>query len=193
MGGGLIQLVAYGIQDVFLTKDPQVTFFKKVYRRHTNFSIEPIPQFFSHKPNFGKKATAVLSRKAGDLIHHIYLTITLPKVPRFFDSDGLLDPVAKFAWVKKIGYALIKTVDIEIGGRVIDRHYGEWLNIWSEIAGPRDNININKMIGDIEEVTSFTNGKESTILYVPLQFWFCRASGLSLPVIALKDSFAILV
>lgn len=188
MGGGIIQLVAYGIQDVFLTKDPQVTFFKNVYRRHTNFSIEHIPQQFSHKPNFGKRATAVLSRTAGDLIHHVYLTIVLPKIPQFFDSDGNVDQISKFAWAKKIGYAMIKRVEVEIGGQVIDRHYGDWLNIWSELAGPRNKIKLDEMVGNIVELSSLTNGKPSHTLYIPLQFWFCRASGLALPVIAMQYS-----
>src|SRR5579872_1248316 len=128
MPGGLIQLVAYGEEDLFLTSDPQITFFKILYRRHTNFSIEEIRQNFTHTPDFGKRLTCILSH-AGDLISNTYLVVTLPSIPQFLNSDGSIDTITKFAWARKIGYALIKTIDVEIGGQLIDRQYGEWLSI----------------------------------------------------------------
>lgn len=184
MAGGLIQLVAYGTQDLFLTHDPQITFFKVVYRRHTNFSLEPIPQNFLHTPDFGKRVTCVLSRN-GDLIRKIHVVITLPAIPQFIDTNQEVDPINKFAWVRRIGYAIINTVEIEIGGELIDRHYGDWLNIWHELTIP-NRINLDKIIGDVTELTSFTNGKQSYELMVPLQFWFNRIAGLALPVVSLQ-------
>ena len=71
MGGGLMQLVAYGAQDIYLTGNPQITFFKVVYRRHTNFSMEAIEQTFNGTPDFGKKVVSTVSRN-GDLIHRVY-------------------------------------------------------------------------------------------------------------------------
>jgi len=186
MGGGLIQLVAYGPQDMFLTKDPQITFFKVVYRRHTNFSSEPIPQNFTHTPGFGKKVTCILS-KNGDLIEKMYLMTILPEVPQFLDDAGNVDNVTKFAWVRKIGYALVSSIEIEIGGTLIDRHYGEWLNIWNELTGPADR-GIANMIGDTKILTDFTNGKQAYQLYIPLQFWFCRENGLALPIVCLQHN-----
>lgn len=184
MTGGLIQLVAVGVQDIFLTRDPQITFFKMVYRRHTNFSVEPIKQFFIHKPDFGKRATCIVS-KNGDLIGKTMLVVELPQIKEFVTETGT-DPITKFAWVRKLGFALIKQVEIEIGGQVIDRHYGEWLNIWSELTDRKDNGRIDKLIGNIPELYNFSNGKDGTTLYIPLQFWFCRSYGLALPIVSLQ-------
>lgn len=184
MTGGLIQLVAYGIQDMYLTKDPQITFFKTVYRRHTNFSIEVIPQPFIHKAEFGKKITCTIS-KSGDLLEKLYLVVTLPKVPQFIDENGNVDKIYKFAWAERIGFAIINKIEIEIGGQIIDRHYGEWLNILYELYGPRTK-GFDKMIGNVPELTSFTNGKKEYKLFIPLQFWFCKYSNSALPLINLK-------
>ena len=72
MGGGLMQLVAYGAQDIYLTGNPQITFFKVVYRRHTNFSMEAIQQTFDGTADFGRDVSATISRN-GDLVYRMYL------------------------------------------------------------------------------------------------------------------------
>lgn len=186
MTGGLIQLVAKGIEDIFLTYEPQITFFKIVYRRHTNFSVEPIKQFFiGDTPDFGKKSTCLIS-KNGDLMSKTTVVITLPKINMITSKDKI-DPITKVAWVRKIGYALIKSIEIEIGGTVIDRHYCDWLNIWAELTTNKTE-QYDKMIGNVEELYGYTNGKDEYILYVPLNFWFCRSYGLSLPLISLQYS-----
>lgn len=184
MTGGLIQLAAYGVQDIFLTKDPQITLFKMVYRRHTNFSIEPIKQEFAHKPDFGKKVTCVVS-KNGDLIGKTLLVIELPQIKEFYTNSGI-DTLTKFAWVKKLGFAIINQIEIEIGGQVVDRHYGEWLNLWSELTDRKDDGGLYKMIGNIPELYDYSNGKDGYTLFIPLQFWFCRTSGLALPIVSLQ-------
>lgn len=196
MTGGLIQLVAYGFDDMYLTNDPQITFFKVVYRRHTNFSVEQIPQSFVNDANFGKTSTAFIS-KNGDLVGKILLVITLPKIT---ELPGISQSTAttigtnisvQFAWVKRIGFSLIKSIEIEINGRVIDRHYGEWLSIWAELTGELRNGHsrgFKKMIGDIPELTNFSLTKEQYTLFIPLQFWFCRSSGNALPLVALQYS-----
>lgn len=188
MGGGLIQLVAYGAEDLYLTDDPQITFFKMVYKRHTNFSTESIPQYFNQKLDFGKRVTCTLS-KNGDLVGQIYLHVVLPSIPQFVNSsDGEVNDIYKFAWIKKIGYGMIKTIDIEIGGHIIDRHYGDWLNIWFELSRNHNKTGINEMIGNLSDVYSMENGKDSITLFIPLEFWFCRENGLALPMVALKYS-----
>ena len=183
MTGGIIQLVAYSKQDLFLTHDPQITFFKIVYRRHTNFTLEVIPQNFLHPPDFGRRVSSVLSRN-GDLIRRVHLVVDLPSIPQF-KVDQEIDPITKFAWVRRIGYAIIKTVDIEIGGELIDRQYGDWLNIWHELT-LSDKKNIDKIIGDVKELTNFTNGKKAYRLMIPLRFWFNRVTGLALPIVSLQ-------
>lgn len=185
MSGGIIQLVAYGRQDVFITDDPQITFFKVVYRRHTNFSVEPVPQKFNQTPNFSKRSTCVLTRR-GDLIANTYLVIILPDISLKTENGNEIEAKeAKFAWVRKIGYALIKNIKIEIGGQLIDEQYGEWLNLWHELFGPRE-IGYDKMIGNVEELYCFSNTKDQYELFIPLNFWFCKTSGLALPLISLQ-------
>jgi hypothetical protein len=181
MGGGLMQLVAYGAQDIYLTGNPQITFFKVVYRRHTNFAIESIEQVFNGVPDFGKKVTCTISRN-GDLINRVYLQATLPEVEC---------PTANsfcFRWVNYIGHVLIRNVEVEIGGQRIDKHYGDWLNIWNELTQqPGHQVGYDNMVGNTIALTGTGLTKtEATTLYVPLQFWFCRNPGLSLPLIALQ-------
>ena len=79
MGGGLMQLVAYGAQDVYLTGNPQITFWKVTYRRYTNFAIESIEQTFNGQADFGRRVQCVISRN-GDLAYRTYLQVTLPEI-----------------------------------------------------------------------------------------------------------------
>lgn len=176
-----MQLVAYGAQDVYLTGNPQITFFKVVYRRHTNFSMECIEHSLNGSVDFGRRNTVTITRN-GDLITKIYLYAKL----------GALTPNSeqcKVAWVRRVGHALIDEVEVEIGGSRIDRHYGTWLDIWYELArhagdGERGYA---KMIGDVPELTTYDNNpKPAYQLYVPLKFWFNRHVGLALPLIALQ-------
>jgi hypothetical protein len=204
--GGLMQLVAYGAQDIYLTGNPQITFFKVVYRRHTNFAMEAIEQTFNGSANFGKKVQCTISRN-GDLIHRVYLQATLPKVD--VGSDGAS---TEFRWLEWVGHNLINNVYIEIGGQQIDKHYGDWLHIWNELsqeAGKQ--AGYAEMVGNVPELTrkitkTSTDGCDADCaageplarsddsrkcapeytLYVPLQFWFCRNPGLALPLIALQ-------
>ena len=181
MGGGLMQLVAYGAQDIYLTGNPQITFFKVVYRRHTNFSMEAIEQTFSGSPDFGRKVYCTISRN-GDLIHRVYLQVKLPAVTAATGSYH--------RWVNYVGHALIKNVEIEIGGQRIDKHYGDWLHIWNELsqtAGKQQGY--QNMVGNVDKLYRPVGAGKSTpatTLFIPLQFWFCRNPGLALPLIALQ-------
>jgi hypothetical protein len=181
MGGGLIQLVAYGAQDIYLTGNPQITFFKVVYRRHTNFAIESIEQTLTGLVNFGKKTTCTISRN-GDLIQRIIFQVTLPSLNQ---SQG---GATWQGYVNSIGHALLKSVTVSIGGQQIDKHYGEWLEIWNELTISEEHRNgFNESIGKYEsDVSLETNATESRTYYVPLQFWFCKNPGLALPLIALQ-------
>ena len=183
MTGGLIQLVATGKQDLYLTDQPEITFFKMVYRRHTNFTKETLIQKFGQTIDFGNKASCILT-KVGDLVNDITLVATLPKIPSYTENNEGVNKFKKFAWVRKIGFALIKSVYIDIGGQKIDEQYGDWMNIWNELVGT-NNSGFDKMIGNIKELTDFTDGKEEYTLYIPLKFWFCGKSGLALPLINL--------
>ena len=167
MGGGLLQLVAYGAQDVYLTGNPQITFFKVVYRRHTNFAIEAIGQTFNGTPGYGNRVTCQISRN-GDLVHRMYLSLQMPDA-----STKLLCPF--------YGHRVINFVEIEIGGQKIDKHYSHWLYVWNELSLPKSKrTGYNKMVGQTG------NDLSKQTLYIPLEFWFCRNVGLALPLIALQ-------
>jgi hypothetical protein len=166
MGGGLLQLVAYGAQDVYLTGNPQITFFKVVYRRHTNFAIEAIAQTFNGTPAYGNRVTCQISRN-GDLIHRMYLSLLINDTSSLCAGYGL---------------RIINNVEIEIGGQKIDKHYSHWLYIWNELSLPKSKRDgYNKMVG----MSGATSHADKT-LYIPLEFWFCRNVGLALPLIALQ-------
>ena len=177
MGGGLMQLVAYGAQDVYLTGSPQITFFKVVYRRHTNFSVEPIPQTFNGASDFGRTVTCTINRN-GDLITNMYVNIILQSVPAG----------SNFGYVRRLGLATVQHYKIEIGGSKLDEQYGDWLNIWYELSHKTgQERGYAKMIGDVPELTTIsTHAKPQYQMYVPLQFWFNRNNGLALPLIALQ-------
>jgi hypothetical protein len=175
MGGGLMELIARGVQDIFLIGNPQITFFKAVYRRHTNFSVQPILQTIDGTPDFGKKVTCKISR-SGDLLSQLLLELDMPLLTTLNDSP--------ISWVNSLGHALIEYVEIQIGGQTIDKQYGEWMEIWSELAMAESYQNgYGNMISKYDSFTTVTG---PITLYIPLQFWFCRDIGLSLPLISLQ-------
>jgi hypothetical protein len=134
-----MQLVAYGAQDVYLTANPQVTFFKQAYRRHSNFAMESIEQTFNGVGNFGKRVQCTISRN-GDLITRVYVQVTLPKIDNSIVSatvGSAVSALKRFSWIPYLGQYLIDNVYVEIGGQQIDKHYGEWLHIWNELTLPQ--------------------------------------------------------
>lgn len=320
MSGGLLQIATYGSQDMFLTSSPQITFFKVVYRRYTNFSMESILVNFDNTTGFGKTIDVKLPR-IGDLIYRSYLQITLPEIlikrrlpttnniselnnvitkyqyildfmyvniqayrngmeninvinvtPSFIissidatynignfltsiktnfistlngtkflysnisfqelmntlkDINGVVlptatiddikkllqqglnlsqrymsfyykklkslkdlvadqtNPYAKIAWIKKIGHFIVNQIEIYLGGNLLDVQNSYWLDIWYELNKTNNMGEIyNKMIGNIDELTTPSRTKKSYVLYIPIKFWFCRSSGSSLPLVA---------
>lgn len=177
-GGGLLQLYSYGPQLVFLTNEPQITFFKSLYRRCTNFAIQRFTQDVTQITEFGNSYTTKI-QKIGDLISTIYLKIQLSSVIPNNNSN--------FAWTRFLGHAIIKRIRITIGGITIDTQYSMWLDIWINLSGNfKHKRNYKKLIGDVSELTNFDNNtKPAYTLYIPLQFWFNRHIGLALPMIAL--------
>jgi len=196
-----MQLVAYGAQDVYLTGNPQITFWKVTYRRHTNFAMESIEQTFNGQADFGRRVTCTLARN-GDLAYRTYLQVTLPEINT---------SLANFArWLDFPGEQLIAQVEVEIGGQRIDRQYGDWMHIWNQLTLSKEQQHgYYKMIGNTTALTYITdpsfanvdgpcdsnaprqvctprNALPETTLYVPFQFWYCRNPGLALPLIALQ-------
>ena len=179
MTGSILQLVATGIEDIFLTNDPQITYFKVVYKRHTNFAREEIKQYFIVPPDFDTQVSVNIA-KQGDLMEKTILVINLPEIEA---SD---DPNVMYAWCRYIGYTIIDNIDIEINGRQICKHYGEWMMLWNQMFNDKANYNgFRNMIGEKPELTMFTRSKPSYKLFIPLQFWFCRSSSMALPLVSL--------
>ena len=190
MGGGLIQLVAYGAQDMYLTGNPQITFFKVVYRRHTNFSIEAIQQIFEQSSDnlySGGKKSVLISRN-GDLIHKIWLECNLQCKSSLINGSGC----TYVNWTNNTGHALIEECSIRIGGQEMDKHSSRWLDIWNELTDhdEADWLGLNKHAAKNAYLKSqgplSSEDSISLKLYIPLQFWFCRNVGLALPLIALQ-------
>ena len=175
MTGGLIQLVAVGVQDIYLIGNPQITFFKTVYKKYTNFAMESIQQPIDGRTDFGQQIEITIQRK-GDLIKDIIFEILLPVLP------------TGYFWTNGIGNVLIKQVDLEIGGQLIDRHYSEWLDIWHQLTISEGLIGAyNGMVGNYSaQSTINTNAQKPLRLYVPMCFWFNRDYALTFPLIALQ-------
>ena len=215
MGGGLMQLVAYGAQDVYLTGNPQITFWKVTYRRHTNFAVESIEQTFNGQADFGRRVTCTISRN-GDLAYRTYLQVVLPEINQGMANSPATDNKlsvynAVYArWLDFPGEQLISQVEVEIGGQRIDRQYGDWMHIWNQLTlTSEQERGYQAMVGQTVQLTYITdpafanvdgpcdasapqqvcaprNALPETTLYVPLQFWYCRNPGLALPLIALQ-------
>ena len=200
-----MQLVAYGAQDVYLTGNPQITFWKVSYRRYTNFAMESIEQTFNGQADFGRRVTCTISRN-GDLAYRTYFQVTLPEINQQMDQSNQVYA----RWLDFPGEQLIAQVEVEIGGQRIDRQYGDWMHIWNQLTMTSEQERgYFKMVGNTTQLTYITdpqfaavdgpcesnaprqvcaprNALPETTLYVPFQFWFNRNPGLALPLIALQ-------
>ena len=212
-GGGLVQLVAIGAQDVYITGQPQITFFKSVYRRHTNFAIEPILQNINGSAQFGKKISVTIF-KNGDLLKKLWIQYSPKEV-----LEGVTPSNPNYFVGANIGHAIIDYVELEIGGQIIDKHYGKWMTIWNYLT-ECDSAGIQGAIGTEWQEPSYADnavyfspdgdyatrynimaythradfGDTPSVppiyapdqAYVPLRFWFCRNPGLAIPLLALQ-------
>lgn len=197
MPGGLIQLAVYGGQDYYLTSNPQISYFKSVYRRYTNFSMEMInilPSTEKKLENASEVDITFTINRHGDLVKDIYFVFTLP--------DIYSNSTKKFQWIKRIGEYIIKEVSFNIGSRKIDTQYGEWLHIWNELNLDESKLaGYNRMIGNTTDLYdpetanpsgTYTASSSSAPsikgrkIYVPLHFWFNESFGSALPLIAMQ-------
>jgi len=226
MGIGLVQLVAFGTEDLYLTGQPQISFFKSVYRRYTNFSMESIPQTITGTISPGSRVSVTIARN-GDLLKKLWITFN----PSNLFSTNVTDTSAhQFVVHSDLGHSLFNIIELEIGGQIIDSHYGKWLTIWRDLTElnptgqqsfmdtwggepplnnyqaygvPTDDYTINLKKSTRYQRMSYTHGTQEIVLlpegnnvnilanapkeaYVPMQFWFCKNSGLALPLIAMQ-------
>jgi hypothetical protein len=190
---GLLDLVAHGIQDIYLIGNPQITFFKTVYKRHTNFSMEAFQISYDAKPNWGKRTTFNITRYA-DLMFTMFIEIDIPTIYPIYTADpdwggsptdfNKTASVGTISWVNNTGHASVLYYDLKIGGQLIDRQYSEWMEIWTQLSQSE-----SKKRGLDQLLNRNYNLEKTSVartLYIPLQYWFCRNIGLALPLIALQ-------
>jgi hypothetical protein len=182
MGGGLMQLVAYGAQDVYLTGNPQITFFKVVYRRHTNFSMESVKQ----SANGGSSTYSWTIARSGDLICNMFLEkckfITAGYDPTASGSGHYLHLGTPTDGQKEMDILLhqqseLDTIrySLEIGGQVVDKFDNLWRRTYNSL------VELNPVFDD---QTLLDRMERAGVWNLP--FWFCRNPGLALPLIALQ-------
>ena len=181
-----MQLVAYGAQDVHLTGQPQITFFKAVHKRHTNFSVEPIPQQLNNTASFGNTAECTIGRN-GDLINRMYIRAVLQLTSTSAAAGN------NMSFVKNLGWHMLNYVEIQIGGTRIDKHLSQWMEIWYQLTrDAHHSSGFLEMIGNTHNAQSFrraavaSTAERDTLVFIPLDFWFNRNPGLALPLIALQ-------
>ena len=187
MGGGLLQLVACGAQDAYLSGNPQITFWKGLFKRHTNFAMEPFRINLTGQAAWGGKHSAIIGRHA-DLLYSTYIEVVL--APGFYNNDG-----------GRLGYNLLKYVDLDIGGQQIDRLYSEWLFLWDCLSSDvATGHKLSQMVGYkygngsgweyayVQNLSNCTNGRTPApeVRYIPLPFFYTRNPGAALPLIALQ-------
>jgi hypothetical protein len=178
MAGGLMQLVAYGAQDVYLTGQPKVTFFQAVYKRHTNFAMENIQQTVNGTPSNGGRVSVTIARN-GDLVGDMYIRLQ----PTQLNSSNLTSNNNNFdmCWVAERSVA---DIELTIGGQRIDKHYQTWWRLYAELfLSESEKINYGKMTSSS---SAFADSVNPNSVYLPLLFFFNRNPGLYLPLIALQ-------
>lgn len=209
--GALTQLAALGSQDQYLSVAGEITFFKGVYRRHTNFAKESVTMQFNQSVQWGSKSSCTISR-TGDLLSKTWLHLTLPALNKPENVENWLtrhqislqefsrDPEIQkryylagegncphARYCDEVGHAIIDKVDLVIGGTLIDSHPGHYLQVWNELTQTPEKKQIAHLVGrsgteaELEELAQSTQ-----YLYVPLQFFFCRHLMQALPLIALQ-------
>jgi hypothetical protein len=162
MAGGLMQLVAYGAQDVYLTGNPEVTFFQAKYKRHTNFAMENIEQTVNGTAANSGRVSVTVARN-GDLVGDMYIE--------------LLSNTATASAACWVAERAVNNVELSIGGQRVDKHYQKWWRLYSELY-----LDESKKAA-YGKMTTGISGKS---VYLPLFFFFNRNPGLYLPLIALQ-------
>jgi hypothetical protein len=193
MPGGIMQLIFQGAQDIYLTGNPTMTFFKTVYKRHTQFGTEYISLPFDSIPTFTPtqmtKTSCKIDRNA-DLLYDTYLTYDVPAI--------YTNNMIPFGWVEELGTRIIQEVTIRIDGFQIDTQRGDFMKIYSDVffsgvkkyqwlkcvGGESFMLNTGQNLSnDITDQKIAINARR---LYIPFLFWYCLNSGLSIPLIALQ-------
>jgi alpha-tubulin suppressor-like RCC1 family protein len=174
----LMQLAAYGEQDLYLTDNPQFTYWKSVYKKHSNFSIESLPQTLIGLADFGTKISAIIS-KEGDLMWRTYVQVTIPSLTTLLGQTN--------TYSNRLGFCLLKEVELRIGGKKIDSHYSTWMHIWTELTHDITMKSLlDKLVGNkgVDGINGSNDSPET--LNIPLLFSYCTNPNLAIPLISLQ-------
>ena len=192
-----MQIVAQGAQDKYISKNPEITFFKTLHRRHTNFAVESIEQTFDGSvPRYGATGTvsATISRN-GDLVSAMWVEVDLPAIQK--DDTDTAENAARTRTAGDV-YELIDNITVSVGGQMIERHYGDWMRISDDLTvgkgGRKDNLDAVRSWPkestykglDVDGVTHMNADVPARKVRIPLSFWFCKEPGQALPLIALQ-------
>ncbi len=200
--GALTQLAALGSQDQYLSVAGEITFFKGVYRRHTNFAKEAVYMQFNQTPAWNSKASCVISR-TGDLLSKTWLVITVPAInpPTSLGEWTALNPTEPVTnyeqanegnfpgcrFCDELGHAMIDKIDLIIGGTLIDSHTGHYLQLWNELTQTEEKKQIAHLIGRSGNEAELKEMAQKTqVMYIPLMFFFSRHLLQALPLISLQ-------
>lgn len=186
MSLGLLILASKNKEDLPLKSDTDITYFKTVYKQYTNFSSEPIPQYFKTEPDFNRKLTINIS-KSSDLVKDLYLIISIPSIPPS-NHSYLPKNIKKFKWNEYLAYSCLKSLELEIGGIEITKIDGEFLFHYHKLHyNPGQKKGLDEITGNISQLYNFSNGKDGYLIHLPINLWFTEDSGLSLPLVALNN------
>ena len=212
MGGGTLNLASTkGTGNDILSLNPQITFFKKVYKRHTNFGLESkqintssiSTNTTESSLNFGSNLNYKIP-KTGTLIHDMHIEFTLPPAintagivqggvdpvteqPQSAISVGAVNGWREYChWVNAVGYAIIDSIELKIKNNIIDKHTGLWLDIWNELTDPYKKE--WQLVGKKDDDDSESVQIRKSRYYVPLKFYFNRNPGLALPIFLLSEN-----
>ena len=178
MSPSVLQLQALGIQDVYLTKDPQINIFKYNYYRYVNFATETVKLDTNIVASFGQKISCDIPKR-GHLLSKLHLHIKLPALVK---RDG-----SYACWNDTIGYSIFsEPIELQIGGVIVDRLYPQFLNAWDELANPNKKLGKNLMLlkSDVYSA-NFNNALNPVDLVIPLDFWFTKQYNSALPLLSM--------
>ena len=199
MTGGSMNLASSrGMSEDVISLNPQITFFKKVYKRHTNFGIESIEQTLDTAANFDTTSTITIT-KSGTLISDMYMEFTLPPAAGTggvdsqgtsisgLSANGVVSNFSEYAhWVNGVGFAIIENIKLLLNNDIVDKHTGLWFDIWNELTDP--NRTEWPLVGKYDYNDRLNSiDKTSTRYYIPLKFYFNRNPGLALPIFLLNE------
>jgi hypothetical protein len=180
MPPSILQLQSVGIQDIYLTKDPQINIFKYVYYRYVNFATDIVRLTLTDVATFNKRCSCVIPKR-GHLLSKLYLHIKLPPLEK---TSGTY-----LSWVETIGYAIFsEPIELEIGGVVVDRLYPQFLDIWDDLSNANKQAGRNFMLNKSDYyITNFTNATRPYDLIIPLEFWFTKQYNSALPLLSMYN------